>query len=344
MRKVITRERVLLFGAMALIYLCIRIVSDAHSFPDHPNARAVNNAWRILWITPLHFLFFEWTLRYWRRRGWPLSLLLLAAHILLWSAGLMYWRNAGIALGIYTPLTEFRSLGHNASQQFYASLMALVLFAVLRHLYLHYKLRQDAQRLRIEKQEAELNYLKAQTNPHFLFNTLNNIYALASDKSDAAPEAVLRLSGILRFMLYEAGGDRIAISEELRIIDDYLELERLRYDERLRISFRHDVEDGHQALPPLLLLPLVENAFKHGVSETRGGSFVEIDLRVKNRRLAFTVRNSADPDPGMPVEANIGLSNLRRQLELLYTDYALELLPGNNDFTTRLTINLASHV
>ncbi|RYY84020.1 MAG: histidine kinase, partial [Chitinophagaceae bacterium] len=272
------------------------------------------------------------------------SLLLLVAHIFLWSVGLMFWRDLGIALRIYTPIGDFRSRGHVASQQMYASMMALVLFAILRHIYLHYRLRQQAQRLRIEKQEAELNYLKAQTNPHFLFNTLNNIYALASEKSDAAPEAVLRLSAILRFMLYDAGGDRVAISEELRIIDDYLELERLRYDDRLRITFRNDVEDPRQSLPPLLLLPLVENAFKHGVSETRGESFVEIDLRVKDRVLHFTVRNSADTEPGMPVEDHIGLTNLRRQLELQYTDYSLELLPGTSDFTTRLRINLVSHV
>ncbi|GAB4093528.1 hypothetical protein GCM10028786_24550 [Flaviaesturariibacter terrae] len=329
---------------MALAYLCIHIVGDAYRFPDHHGARALNNIWRMLWITPLHFVFFEWTLRYWRRRGWILSLLLLVAHIFLWSVGLMFWRNAGVALGIYTALTTYRSLGHNASDQMGASMMSLLLFAILRHLYLHYRLRQDAQRLRIEKQEAELNYLKAQTNPHFLFNTLNNIYALASEKSDAAPEAVLRLSGILRFMLYDAGGDRVAISEELRIIDDYLELERLRYDERLRITFRTDVEDERQSLPPLLLLPLVENAFKHGVSETRGSSFVDIDLRVKNRVLQFTVRNSAEPDAGAAVEEHIGLSNLRRQLELLYTDYELKLLPGQTDFTARLRINLQSHV
>ena len=92
-------------------------------------------------------------------------------------------------------------------------------------MFITIEIRSDAQKLRMEKQEAELNYLKSQTNPHFLFNTLNNIYSLARDKSDLAPESILRLSKILRFMLYETGGEFIAIEHELKIIDDYITLE-----------------------------------------------------------------------------------------------------------------------
>ncbi len=167
-----------------------------------------------------------------------------------------------------------------------------------RHIYNYIKLKQAAQQLRIEKQAAELNYLKSQTNPHFLFNTLNNIYSLARDKSDLAPESILRLSKILRFMLYETGGEYIAIEQELKIINDYIALEKLRYDESLRINFNHDIEDMKQALPPLLLIPLVENAFKHGVSETRNQPFVDIHLSVNNRQLTFIVKNSTEAFPG----------------------------------------------
>jgi len=92
---------------------------------------------------------------------------------------------------------------------------------------------------------------------------------LARDKSDLAPESILRLSKILRFMLYETGGEFIAIEQELKIITDYIALEKLRYDDSLRVNLNYDIEDMKQALPPLLLIPLVENAFKHGVSETR---------------------------------------------------------------------------
>ena len=199
--------------------------------------------------------------------------------------------------------------------------------------------------MKIEKQEAELNYLKSQTNPHFLFNTLNNIYSLARDKSDLAPDSIMRLSKILRFMLYETNGQYIAVEEELKIINDYISLEKLRYDNSLRVNFSHDVEDMKQSVPPLLLIPLVENAFKHGVSETRSQPFVDIHLSIQNRVLTFVIKNSADPSAGAePVKENIGLSNLRRQLQLLYKDYNLSTLQDGSGFTTILKINLSSRV
>jgi LytS/YehU family sensor histidine kinase len=144
-------------------------------------------------------------------------------------------------------------------------------------------------------------------------------------------------------MLYAAGGAYISVEQELKIITDYLALERLRYDEFLRINFNYDIEDMNQALPPLLLIPLVENAFKHGVSETRDNPFVDIHLSVNKRQLTFTVKNSAEVSPGS-VKENIGLSNLRRQLELLYKDYDLNVEQGTSHFTATLKINLASHV
>src|SRR5262249_54043962 len=132
---------------------------------------------------------------------------------------------------------------------------------------------------------------------------------------------------------------------ELKIIDDYIALEKLRYDESLRINFNYDIEDMKQAIPPLLLIPLVENAFKHGVAETRDHPFVDIHLSIKNRQLNFSVKNSAEASAGeKSVKENIGLSNLRRQLELLYTDYDLSVQQGESVFTSALKINLASHV
>jgi LytS/YehU family sensor histidine kinase len=119
----------------------------------------------------------------------------------------------------------------------------------------------------------------------------------------------------------------------------------LRYDESLRINFNNDIEEMKQALPPLLLIPLVENAFKHGVSETRGHPFVDIHLSVKNRLLLFIVKNSSEAFPeDRRVKENIGLSNLRRQLELLYKDFNLSVQQSESVFTATLKINLASHV
>ena len=261
------------------------------------------------------------------------------------SYGSYVWRLLGIQLHIYTQLKVYTSLDEAYQNQMAYSTGSIFLFGISRHIYNYTKLKQAEQTLRIQKQEAELNYLRSQTNPHFLFNTLNNIYSLARDKSDLAPESIMRLSKILRFTLYETGGEFIAIEQELKIMNDYIALEKLRYDESLRINFNYDVEDMKQALPPLLLIPLVENAFKHGVSETRNQPFLDVHLTIKNRQLLFIVKNSTGiNDEEKNVKENIGLSNLRRQLELLYTSYDLSVQQNGPVFTATLKLNLASHV
>lgn len=310
-----------------------------------------NNLWGGIYLTVLNFILFEYTIPYvLRKRKYIITnifvgILFLWIFMMLYSYGSYSWRLLGIQLHVYTPLRVFPSLSKALENQMAYSMGSVFFFGVLRHIYNYTRLRHAEQQLRIEKQAAELNYLRSQTNPHFLFNTLNNIYSLAREKSDLAPESILRLSKILRFMLYETGGAFIAIEQELKIISDYISLEQLRYDESLRINFNYNIEDMKQAIPPLLLMPLVENAFKHGVSETRNRPFVDIHLSVTQRQLTFVVKNSTETLPGEgPVKENIGLSNLRRQLELLYTDYNLAVQPGEGVFTATLKINLATHV
>ena len=347
MKTLINTERFKLFLWIGLAYLSIWLFHDllnnTETFPE----RCLNNIWRAAYIVVLNFIFFEYTVPFirmtWRRILF--GLLLIWAHLMLYSFGLYAWRYIGIQLHIYSALIEYPSMSEALESQMSYSVMSVFFFGIIRHIYDYRKLKAATQLLRIEKQAAELNYLKSQTNPHFLFNTLNNIYSLARDKSDLAPESILRLSQILRFMLYETGGEYIAIEQELKIITDYIALEKLRYDDSLHVNFNYDIEDMKQALPPLLLIPLVENAFKHGVSETRNHPFVDIHLSVNKRQLAFLVKNSTEAFFGeLIVKENIGLSNLRRQLELLYTDFNLSVQQGESDFTATLTINLASHV
>lgn len=347
MKLRIKKEHVRLYLLLAAVYSAFVLLMDLVYNPETFWERVLNNTWLILYIIPNNYILFEYTFpffqRSWRRLPWlPL---LLAAHLFFYSVGIAGWRAFGVFAGVYIPIGTFKNC--TALLEFLTaySMGSVFFFGIARHIYYYNRLRQAEQRLRIEKQEAELNFLKAQTNPHFLFNTLNNIYSLARDKSSLAPESILRLSKLLRFMLYEAGGSFIAVEQELRIISDYIELEKLRYDDSLRVNFNYDIEDKKQAIPPLLLIPLVENAFKHGVSETRGQSYVDIHLTLKERRLRFVVKNSAEPPaPGAAVRENIGLSNLRRQLELQYREYQLELEQGEHDFKAVLTINLASHV
>lgn len=343
MKSLLDMRRFKLYAWIGLGYLLLGLLANLAGHPGGEfGKRFLDDAWRIPYATILNYILFEYTIPRLRWKKFISSALLVIAHLFLYSEGLFLWRELGVAATIYTP---FPAGSHEVEPQMEYSIGALLFFSIIRHIYNHIKLRQAAQQLRIEKQAAELNYLKSQTNPHFLFNTLNNIYSLARDKSDRAPESILQLSKILRYMLYEAGGSYIAIEQELKIIEDYISLEKLRYDDSLRINFNYNIEDMKQALPPLLLMPLVENAFKHGVSETRHQPFVDIHLSVERRQLAFFVKNSAEGlSSGGKVQENIGLSNLKRQLELLYTDYEVLLEQRDTEFSATLKINLASHV
>jgi two-component system LytT family sensor kinase len=346
MNSWLSKKRVLLFLWIGLAFWIVNSIHFFTSYTDTGIERTINCLWGVIYLIPLVYILFEYTFRFIRSRNIFLSILLLVGHIFTFACGMYLWRGLGVKLGIYTSLlVDGTTRGKVIEDQMAFSMMSVFFFGIVRHVYDHVQLRQMTQKLRIEKQEAELNYLRSQTNPHFLFNTLNNIYALSRDKSNLAPESIMRLSKILRYMLYETSGEYVAIEQELKIISDYIALEQLRYDESLQVNFNYDVEDMKQALPPLLLVPLVENAFKHGVSETRSRPFIDIHLSVKQRQLKLLVKNSTETAAGeVKVKENIGLSNLRRQLELLYKDYELSVQQGEMKFTATLKINLASHV
>lgn len=194
-----------------------------------------------------------------------------------------------------------------------------------------------------EKLSAELLFLKNQLNPHFLFNTLNNIYALTRKKSDKAPETVMKLSELLSFMLYESGKATIPLEREVQFLEDYIALEQIRYPEGLSLVFNKDIEDGSQPIAPLLLLPLVENAFKHGASENHFDSFIHIYLNLTNHVLLFTVKNSFEKPAAINKSANIGLHNTARQLELIYKEQKMEITKTDNIFTVKIRVDLNSY-
>ncbi len=195
-----------------------------------------------------------------------------------------------------------------------------------------------------EKLETELKFLRNQTNPHFLMNTLNNIYALARRKSDEAPEAILKLSDLLQFILYKSTSPFISLAEEVEIIEHYLKLEQLRYTERLNICFKKEMDRGAYHISPLLLLPFVENAFKHGISETRFETFIHMKLKVENGLLQFDIENSKEQIETKQDKSSIGLCNVQRQLELTYNDFKLDVKDEEKTFKVHLAIDLFDHV
>jgi CRISPR/Cas system CSM-associated protein Csm2 small subunit len=208
---------------------------------------------------------------------------------------------------------------------------------------LHRKSVEREKGLVKEKMEAELKFLRNQTNPHFLFNTLNNIYALARKKSDQTADVVMKLSKLLRFMLYESHRNSITIAEELRVLSDYIELEKIRYNERLTVGFTRTIDNEIQPIAPLILLPFVENAFKHGASEARFNSFIYIDVQLEKGQLIFKIENSKDDDGEKKMMENIGLTNVRRQLELMYPEHCLTIENEINLFKITLTVNLLKY-
>ena len=347
MKKAIDSKLIKFYLYTGLGFLLLYSFGEFFEYRDTFVRRVINSIFLVSYLTLLNYILFEKILRLFR---WPCkknqrAFIFLFVAILFYTFGLFGWRKLWIQLGIYVDYTPNLSFLRGVAVHSQFSIACIIFFAIVRNIYNNIRLREKNNQLRIEKKEAELNYLKSQTNPHFLFNTLNNIYSLARDKNDLAPESILRLSKILRFMLYETGGEFIVIDDELKIITDYIALEKLRYDDSLFVTLNTDIENSKQPLPPLLLIPLVENAFKHGVSETRDKPFVDINLIVKQQELFFIVKNSIEETTtAQEVKENIGLSNLRRQLALLYKDYDLSVGQVNAVFTSTLRINLTSNV
>lgn len=197
--------------------------------------------------------------------------------------------------------------------------------------------------LQEEKRDAELQFLRAQIHPHFLFNTLNNLYGLALKNSPNTPDSILRLSGLLDFILYECNTDQIPLNKEITLIQHYIELERLRFGDRLDITFNYENPPGETRLAPLLLLPFVENAFKHGASASNGAVYIKIDLRVAANELWFQVENSKSGNGKQEANGSkgIGLRNVEKRLHLLYPNrHNLNKIENTEVFLISLELQL----
>ena len=196
-----------------------------------------------------------------------------------------------------------------------------------------------------EKLQSELRFLRAQTNPHFLFNVLNSIYALARKKDERTEETVLRLSQLLRFMIYECNSAVVSLRKECQMIKDYLALEELRFQDKVALHYEEDIDSEAYQIPPLLLLPLVENAFKHGVSESRRKGRVKVCLSAQQGVLRFVVQNSVEHSPDTETEkAGLGLISLHRQLDLLYPQrHTLVIEQAEDHFGVDLQVKLVQH-
>ena len=210
---------------------------------------------------------------------------------------------------------------------------------LLRHWY---GAQQRTAILAREKVEAELKMLKSQIHPHFLFNTLNNLYALTMQKSDQAPNVVLKLSQLLDYMLYECNAPVVPLAKEIEALENYITLEKLRHGERLELQFTKAGDIATARIAPLLLLPFVENSFKHGVSANNKEAWIKMDLRVESGTLQFRLANSKSPQKAASPGRGIGLVNCRKRLEMLYPNHhQMEVEDRADQYRLQLRIDLS---
>lgn len=250
----------------------------------------------------------------------------------------------------YSPVSSFEVQQNVWSPGFFifhciATSYTVAITMILRLLLHWYEREKEKLDLLRITTETELKYLKSQINPHFLFNCLNSIYSLTLKKSDDAPETVLKLSEMLRYILYEAGEKKVTIEKELNYLKNYLELEKIRMGNRGTITFDTHTDDDNYLIEPMLLMPFVENSFKHGLNLQATDGWVAIVLNIEAGKLSFSISNNKGKNRlKIPVETvgGIGIENVKKRLVLLYpTRHTLTINETEEVYKVDLGLTLA---
>ena len=196
------------------------------------------------------------------------------------------------------------------------------------------------QNLKAEKSKSELSLLRSQINPHFFFNTLNNLYALTIKNSKEAPEVILKLSDMMRYTIYEGEKETVKLGDEIDYLNNYIELHKIRYKKTVEITFKNDI-DISLGIAPLLYIILLENAFKHGIETLTENAFIHINLYEDNDSIYFEIENNFDPKQ-ISEAKGIGLTNLKRRLALIYPKKH-ELTVDNTNNIYKATLKISKH-
>ena len=214
--------------------------------------------------------------------------------------------------------------------------------AAIKLVFDQLRLQKKIAELAKENAEAELNFLKSQINPHFLFNSLNSVYFLIDKNNPDARQALHTFSDMLRYQLYEANGEKIPIEKEINYLQDYVHLQQLRKDENYKVQFNCSPEVKNFSIEPLLLIPFVENAFKHISHKMDGANYVKVDLTRNNGFFEFAVENSREKGIYTTEQhGGIGMTNVKRRLELLYPDtHKLDVNDEANTFKVNLKLKI----
>lgn len=294
-----------------------------------------------LWLIPRYLS---------RRKFFPYFLFIFLMLVFAYSANEMYIRHVhrveaamrGETVNSTSeqPKRKFpRYRGYNAVLFSFALLALGTSIKVYQDWYENEKQKKEMEN---QKLGAELSLLKSQINPHFFFNTLNSIYSLAIIKSSRTSEAVLKLSEIMRYIIYDTERKLVPLSKEVEYIANFIELQRLRLPDEIKVRFKTDLGEGESVIEPLLLLPFVENAFKHGVDVEKGGT-IDISVIRKRNELRLHVENPLVEDNINPIEgqSGFGMKNTLKRLKLLYQDnFTFSAGPVKTSYVVELVLKL----
>ncbi|HAS46266.1 MAG TPA: hypothetical protein DCS93_37645 [Microscillaceae bacterium] len=253
--------------------------------------------------------------------------------------------------GIYDQSEYVLYSAHKTSSIVFTIFTVVAYATIIKVLKEAYQNQQVNQQINQERLENELKFLKSQINPHFLFNALNNLYSLILMQSNKAKDVVLKLSDLLSYMLYETNQQLVSLAKDVEYLQGFIELEKLRFGDELTVETHFEGDLTHTYLPPMLLITLVENAFKHSIGDEDTLVHIRISLNCTHQQLVFEVENSLPPAPAHQAEDNladgskkrgIGLRNVQRRLELLYPHkHTLEIHPTKNTYLVKMSVDLS---
>lgn len=256
-------------------------------------------------------------------------------------AVLVEWNNARInpARPIQSPAGKIKTITKGILSNFPMMTGFAVIIKMMKRSWLK---QQETLQVAREKAKAELQLLKSQIHPHFLFNTLNNVYFLTLTASQKAPEMLEKLTDMLRYILNECNRSYVPLEKEIKMIKDYMALEKIRYGDRLKMDLDIKGDCKNKTISPLLLIPLVENSFKHGASKMLQHPWVDLNITVQGQYLFFLLSNSRPEEAVLPLHnGHIGLNNVKKRLQLLYPEaHELSIVNGTDSYEVFMKIDL----
>ena len=264
--------------------------------------------------------------------------------LLMLTTTLRFFIGYGIVTGLHLGLDESFTPTY-FGMLFLSGTFFLFISIPLRLIDNWLKKNELEKELKTHQLEAELRFLKAQVNPHFLFNALNNIYSLSFTESKKTPEMILKLSDMMSYMLYDCKSEKVKLVSEIEYLRNYIDLQQLKKDGELNIDFKVNGNVSNVLITPMLFIPFFENAFKHGNLEDVENGWLKSSLNVENGMVNFTISNSTRKVKPKQEKGGIGLENVRERLKLLYPEnHELNIEKGKNQFTVDLKINLTNEI